>query len=230
MAIKAPAQSGGGWSGPSSGLTHRWPMDNANVSGTTITDVVGSLNGTASAGITSATGPSGAANAARNWPTNSSQKIDLASCPVTTTSAFTIGLWLNLPDITLSFDGGSPRFFNFYDGGSNFAQGANRISTPGKVNLEYDPVGGNEIFTSSAALANNTWTHIAFVYNGSTYAIYVNASSVATTTDNGGADQATGNQIGNRASASCMSGSMAQLVIYNRALSGSEITTLYNAF
>src|SRR5437868_4093927 len=45
------------WSGPTSGLINRWPLDDAHVSATTITDVVGGLNGTAGSGVTSVPGP-----------------------------------------------------------------------------------------------------------------------------------------------------------------------------
>jgi hypothetical protein len=93
-------------------------------------------------------------------------------------------------------------------------------------------VGGNrEYSTSSASFAFGTWYHIAGTYDGATLRTYVNGSEVASTPFTGtiakynqplflGANGGGGDRY---------KGIMDDVRIYSRALSGTEIQTLYNA-
>lgn len=220
--FKRPA----GWSGPSSGLTHRWPMDDANVSGTTITDVVGSLNGTASGGVSSASGP---VTQARGF--DGTGYLTLASCPVSYAAAHTVGLWAYINDNTAA---GNPRFFDIAVDANNGSALINDSGLSGQIAIKL-LAGGSDVSQEAAAaeLPSATWKHIVYTFDGSsTVTIYVNGVSI---TLGGGAPSGFGldnnNIIGarNNTPTAPLTGRIYQMVTYNRALSAGEVTTLYNA-
>jgi hypothetical protein len=79
---------------------------------------------------------------------------------------------------------------------------------------------------SSAKIALNVWTHLCLSFTGTTLKIFVNgqAPNTYTTTSLGGAQVYTYNNIGFDA----FSGGIDDFRIYNRGLSNSEVTALYN--
>ena len=87
--------------------------------------------------------------------------------------------------------------------------------------------GGSRNVNGSAAIAVNTWTHLALTYNGTALTMYVNgvqsgqtvfAGSIATST---GALKVGGNAIWGE----WFQGLIDEVRVYNRALTGAEITT-----
>lgn len=87
-----------------------------------------------------------------------------------------------------------------------------------------DTAGVAHYAQSTAAYANDTWQHVAGTFDGSQLALYVNGTSVATTTWSGTA-KTTANvlQIGRRESTSYFSGVIDSVKIYNRALTATEV-------
>lgn len=216
---------GSGWTGPTSGLTHCWPLDNAHVSGTTIQDAIGSINGTAGANVVAATGPSGLANSARAYD-GSTQPILLASDPLPLTQPVTIATWVN--ETTGTGNDGDPRLLCFADASVAFTL-ATSISPP------YIDVNGALYGTSGSStttISTSTWHHYAVTYNGTSLLIYFDGVSqtVGATQGDGCTSSNTWVLGGMTATNRLWAGSQATTVMYNRALSGAEITTLFNAF
>lgn len=224
--------STGPWTGPTSGLVSRWPMDNANVSGTTITDVVSGINGTASGtGITAATGPSGGAGLARAF--DGASYITLSSVPISNfTTGNSVFLWVKVTDIT-GGGAGAERFLNFNTDISNYAELMLDEGKPGGFNVEYNSAAtllGRS--TTAQQLTNNTFAHVGYTCDGASNVIlYVNGSSVAVSAPTGASSFAGASYFGVRnPTVVPLTGSIAQAVVYNRVLSSGEVTTLFNAF
>lgn len=212
-----------GWQGPVGGLTHRWPMDDAHVSGTTITDVVGTLNGTAGSGVTSVAGPITQARAIAD--TNQGY-ITLASSPVDPAAAFTIGCWLWRANGNISFDGGSSRAWAFNNAGGT-VQTEGRDHGGGAITMLAGQT--TTCVETTGAVTASTWTHFVATYSGSAVTLFFNAVSQAANAGTLSGVTAV-NTIGARsAGVRPWGGSLYQFVIYNRVLSQAEITQLYNA-
>ena len=209
---------------PQSTLTHCWPMDDAHVSGTTITDVTGGLNGTASgAGITSTTGPDGSSGFARAF--DGASFISLASNPITIRAAVTVACWINVTNVSSGF----PRILGFVDSGTDNTQIDMDSSGPGKINVQYianDVEVGHE--TTAQQLTSGIWAHVGFTYDGaSTLVVYVNGSSVSTGAE-GGFSSATSNIFGARTTgpSNPFTGSESLCVTYSSALSSGNMAAL----
>lgn len=223
-----------GWQGPSSGLTHRWPMDDLNVSGTTIIDVIAALNGTANgAGVSSTSGPSGGAGLARALDGASS--INIGSTPIASfTSANSVFCWVKVTNVAADSGVQSQRAFNYYVNATNFVTmsvGGSGADT-GQLSVEYQGGGSNfGRISTTTPMVNGTWTHVGYTTDGaSNVVLYVNGASVASGAPPGDGPAAF-NYIGSRSAIQAfLTGSIAQTVVYNRILSGAEITQLYNAF
>ena len=77
-------------------------------------------------------------------------------------------------------------------------------------------------------LPTNTWTHLALTYNGSTLTLYRNGVAVATSNVSGTLSPTTGTlQIGGSQYGEYFKGLIDEVRIYNRALSATEIQTIY---
>lgn len=213
-----------------SGLTHCWPMNDATVSGTTINDPAGSLNGTAGSGVSSTTGP---VTQARLMADTANGYITLASTPIADVSSnWSIGYWINTQGTpngcNITFDLGDPRIFNFFDGTSQMANACSSISS--KIGLDSNSgVAGQGLLDTAIVL--NTWTHIVITHasGSSTQVFYLNGSS-ATAAGALGDAMASVNTLGARAVGErpCKC-ALYQFVIYNKVLSAGEVSTLFAA-
>ena len=77
-------------------------------------------------------------------------------------------------------------------------------------------------------LPTNTWTHLAVTYNGSTLTLYRDGVAVATSTVSGTLSPTSGTlQIGGSQFGEYFKGLIDEVRIYNRALSDTEIQTIY---
>jgi hypothetical protein len=95
----------------------------------------------------------------------------------------------------------------------------------------YLAVGSAEVgLPSTAALALNTWTHLAFTYDGATMRVFVNGTQVATRTQTGAMATSTGALRigGNSVWGEYFQGLIDEVRIYNRALTQAEIQTDMN--
>jgi len=113
------------------------------------------------------------------------------------------------------------------DNGTNQATGI-RFQNGGSVRCI---IGGTSINTSVLITNTNTWYHIACTYDGSNIVVYVDGVSRATLARNGAIGDQTGASwnIGRRSNSELyLSGSIDDVRIYNRALSGAEVSSLYS--
>lgn len=223
--LEGPRPAATGWTGPVTNLTHRWPMDDANVSGTTITDVVGSLNGTAQNGVASAAGP---ITQARSFD-GTDDYISLASCPITFASAWSIGAWAYFTNpAATAGDGGAQTFINFGDGSATIRMLTDANTTPAATWDNGDYINKD---TNAAAFVATTWAHVCITFDGaSTYVLYVNGASASTNSGLSNATNAASNVFGGRAvGARLMTGRLYQVVTYSKALTSGEVSTLYAA-
>jgi hypothetical protein len=82
----------------------------------------------------------------------------------------------------------------------------------------------------TAALAANTWTHVAATYDGTTLRLYINGVQVSTTTVTGAVVATTGvlRLGGNSAWGEYFAGLIDEVRVYSRVLTAAEITTDMN--
>lgn len=219
--------SAAAWAGPTTNLTHRWPMDNANVSGTTVSDVIGTLHGTAGSGVSSTTGPSGS-NTARAFDGTNNSYVTLASSPIPLfQTAFGIGHWVNVTDINASSgDGaGNQTFLNFYDG----TIALKPCNDAGKAAID-----SSWLESTAIQLASATWASVFVTSNsnGSTLKLYINGSLVASGAPAGSAT-GTNNVFGARDPGSSlhrgMIGALAGVCTYTGEPSAGTVLQWHNA-
>jgi YD repeat-containing protein len=218
------------------GLVDYWRL--GDKSGPTLTDSVGGHNATAQGGVT--LGAPGAlspdTNAAASFDGNddaASAALDLSG-----TSKLTVEFWLNWSayanDDDLAFEF-TPNFNNFSGGflvdpnageeGGKFAVGIGRGSSR-----------NNAYFARPSA---GTWHHYAFVLDGEAPAsqqvlpyvdgVPVSFTKLASGTGAGNFASSTLYFMSRNASALFGNGSLDEVALYNRALSGAEIATHYKA-
>jgi len=83
--------------------------------------------------------------------------------------------------------------------------------------------------SSSTTLQLNTWNHVAVTYNGSTITLYVNGTSVATTSQTGNISSGSSSlYIGGTATSEFFQGRIDEVRIYNRGMTQAEITGISN--
>lgn len=197
-------------------------------SGTTAADASGNgLNAALSGGATWAAGH--AANAVLfNGTTGYGS---LPSGIVSGLNDFTIATWVkvdNTSNWTRIFDFGTGSTSNMFltprpgGAGLRFA-----ITTSGS--------GGEQRLSTTTAFPTGVWKHVAITLNGTTGTMYVDGVSVATNTSMTLKPSNLGNTTQNYLGRSqysgdaYLSGGIDDFRIYNRSLSGSEITALFNS-
>lgn len=96
-----------------------------------------------------------------------------------------------------------------------------------KLKAEFDSSAG--AVTSNATVSSGVWHHIAATYDGSTNSVYLDGALDNTASYSSANTQAGAVDIGRWGSGCCrFAGSIDDVRIYNRALSASEVQTLYN--
>lgn len=218
---------------PSSGLTHNWPMDDAHVTGTTITDIAGSLNGTANGThVTSGT-------FARNL--DGSGFISLASSPIANfATAHSVFVWVDLTSPTsLGGNGGSQTVLNFATDANNGIRLSNDEgsvdgfpATSFVVSLLKGAtnIGVETTIVSDAMLKAGVLVLIGYTFDGTNIITYrgTNAVPHASQTTFGVQNQ---NNIGTRASdlTGSVTGSLGRVVTYSRAITAAEVAQIQAA-
>lgn len=206
-----------------------WKLD--QTSGTNVTDASGTGNtATAGAGVTWSDGAAKFAGT-----TTGTGGVVATNSPVLDTSAsYTVSAWVNLSDTstfrTFVAQGGTNRS-SFYLQYSP-TQGAYRLIAPSEDSSAAPAAYYSAVASSAPTL--NTWTHLVGVFDSTTGSmnLYVNGAQAGTATDTspwsgtgplsiGGAQQADGT-VGN-----VVAGSVSNVQTYQRALSASEVSSLY---
>jgi hypothetical protein len=206
-----------------SGLLGYWSLDDGVASSTTDSSgngYTGTLNGTVS-WIAGHTGTNAA-----SFSSSTNEYISISNDVVTGTSAtstLTVSAW-----IYMSGFGGS-------NAGKVFSNSKSLIQSASTNRISFSNDGGTTLaLTASNAVPWQTWTHVVATRNISGQINwYINGSSNGTANQNGGY-MATGTSlyIGNRPNGSATqawAGYIDDFRIYNRVLTGGEITDLYTA-
>jgi len=124
----------------------------------------------------------------------------------------------------------------FGTGGHSTYQFILRNTSAAKWSLAtYDGTGSGDSLTSTATASVNTWYHVAAVIDGTSKKIYVNGSEVASSTVAFSVNTSSGAglNIGGRddlgaSNSERMNGKIDQVRVFSKALSSSEVTTLYS--
>lgn len=222
------------WSGPTTGLIHRWPLDLADLSGGVDSDVVGSINITESGSVISALGPNGAPGGARYFDGLTGFGT-FASSPLPASGPYTVSHWLMTPDITFGFSTTvATTSVNLgTNSGSQLRMAINNGTTGGPnvgsfawmtqgttVGQETNAVVFTDFVFSHAAVTFDGGTAYQTIINGAAVSTFLSALNPPIAFDEIGAK---GGGVG------FFYGSIAQLAIYNRVLTPGELNLLYQA-
>lgn len=213
------------WSGPTTNLTHRWPLDTANGGN----DVVGALNGTVN-NATQTTGPSGVANTAYHLDSPAGY-VSLASSPISFTAAWSVGYWVKFDSLDSYAADGDPSPIDFDDGGGHSWRSTFSDTNETAPNQYISESGTPNREVTGLTLTTGVWYHKVVTFDGSsTYKVYLNGSLLTSGTDGTGNGTTANNVFGGRASnARNVHGAMAQVVAYSKELTSGEVSTLYAA-
>lgn len=161
----------------------------------------------------------------------SNAKIDIGNIGLGGNTERTISAWINTDSLS------SAQTIYQHGAAANGQRFGFAIDTNGKLYVEYY---NRDAITSAAHIAVDTWYHVAVTYNGGAIEtatntqIYVNGSAVSMATSGsqtGNANTADSNYgIGYRRASTSgyFNGRIDQLRIFTRAISSSEVSTLYN--
>lgn len=217
---------------PTSGLVGYWNFDEVN--GTTANDSSGNGNtGTLVNGPTWTTGKVGSGALSFDGVDDrinagSSSSLD----NLHTTGGLSISLWINP---RTSGENGGGRIIDKDESTS----GTFYLAMSGNTQLQFIKDGSTDLYikTNTSSVSLNNWQHIALTWDGSTNAsgvhIYVNGTETSYYTQTNGVSLNPdasmnlligSNQYGNYS----FDGLMDEVRIYNRALSASEISDIYN--
>lgn len=145
--------------------------------------------------------------------------IDVGNVNIANTLPWTVGFWVKGSD----FEAGAANQW-FVQGDSSitgisyYSQNRIVVYSNSYSNLDWD---------GEFTFLNNVWYDIVVASNGTTVSLYVNGSLISTKTPGNGNTQFGINLLG-RSTAQYYNGLMSDIRFYNRLLSTSEITALYN--
>jgi hypothetical protein len=188
-----------------------WPMDDPT--GSTVTDVSANANHGTATGTTIVDGKFAKA---RNFDGNADLATIPHSTPLNISTAITIACWIKM----ISLDtGGNNELLQ-----KNGSYGL-KVQADGKV--QGYRWGGAESHASSTTIQPDVWYHVAMTYNGTVHRTYVNGSLESEENDSGSIPT-TSNDVTVSGAGNRFEGLIDDLRIYGRALTQSEIQTLYN--
>jgi len=188
-----------------------------------VTDTLGSLNGTPNV-ITFSTG-NGKIGQGAGLNGSTSNLSFTSAFGLTNTSDFTVLMWCKLG---AEISSGTYQLFEMNFPTSRYSVGEYQYNS-GTRRLSFDWGAGTPA-TYNVALGTSNWNFITFVKSGSNITIYFNASSVGSGTIGslGGSGANTAKVGNNGGGTSPYNGAIDEVGVWSRALSGSEISQLYN--
>lgn len=217
-------------------------LDTAGNGTTTLTDLVGSNNGT----LTNM-------DAATDWVSDTSNggvralDFDGSNDNVITNSNFpkldysggaAFCCWVNPDDLSGGdvFSGTNPRYL--FSSSPSVIENANALFRllGAKINFTFRNSATANYCTAqsdSEVLSTGIWQHVAVVHTGSTIVLYYNGSSIASTTTNYSNSARTNASVANIGSqgngARYLNGRLDDFRIFDQALDASDIAYLYNS-
>jgi hypothetical protein len=207
-----------------SNLVSRWDMEDG--SGSTVTDVAGSNDGTTTGSPTWGTGHNGTYSLTLD---GSTQYVNCGSdSSLNPTSAITVAAWVKPSALSHAYsiifgrsDGGGSVYYNLY------------VKSNGKIAVYMSSsLGGvSADGTGTAVLTTGNWWHVAFTYDSTDgLRVYVNGSEDTTAAANGTLSSITGtNYIAEDivTSGRRFAGDVDEVRLYSRRLVANDIATLY---
>jgi len=201
------------------GLVSWWPAEG------NYADIINANNGTPSGGVRFAPGEVGQAFSF-NGVDGEISVADNANLDV---SQITIEAWLNPSNLVE----GSPILQKgSSDSGGYAFQTTNSPTGPANGLQFVIWIGGAQytLQTPANVLALNTWQHVAATFDGSTMTIYVNGVQQASSSVSGSIDTDTTDPlVMGLNNGSDWNGSIDEVSLYNRALTSTEIQSIFNA-
>jgi len=223
--LKATAMRGGGSSNPlNTGLYAVYKAEsNAN-------DSLGTYNGTAQGGLTYSGGKSG--NAFTFNGTNAYVSLPRTSSQFDFTGDFSISIWMKQ-----SADGNI--FENFYGTSTTVRYGYNLYTQSGRIRFAIYTGTATHLGECSTPIVTNTMYHIVITKTtSSAYKTYVNGNLATTSTVSGNITNNPvynalnqvniGSDVYNGSRNSYYNGQIDELNIWNRELTSTEVTEVYN--
>ena len=202
---------------PTSGLISYWKLDgNTN-------DFMGVNNGVAT-GVTS-TSSGCTLNSCYSFSGTNSYINVADSTSLNGLSTATISVWVYPTTSLADYDG-------FVSKRDSFTLGFHNVA--GEVRNDYwNATGSKSVVSKSPLLTANNWHHIVSVYNGTSISLYINGVYINQTAMTGSIKSSTGTAMAIGADIYSPStrgfiGKIDEVMIYNRALSASEIQQIYN--
>ena len=160
----------------------------------------------------------------------SNSKIELANLGIAGSSARTISAWVNVSSLA-----SHQTIFQFGSNASKSRFGID-ITTAGKIEVT---TFGRDITTSATQITTGNWHHVVVLYNGGSIEgantdIYIDGSVVSVS--NAGTTTSSLSTTNSNYSIGCdtlnsrhfFNGSIDQVRIFNRAITSTEVETLYN--
>jgi hypothetical protein len=198
------------------GLTHYYTFDGPDMSGDTVYDKVssGTIDGALqNCGLDSPSKPVrtiGKIGQGLSIVTNSEDDCVALASPITTGTTYSMSMWMK-PDNDAA---------GFLFGAGN--QNSIKYTTGGRINFQYS---SSPHYSNNNLISIRNWNHVMVVVNSATATFYING--VADGTAASVPTLGFGN-IGGAGGQYSFSGSIDEVRFYNRALSQSEVTELYN--
>ncbi len=219
------------------GLVGYWSMEDAT--GTTATDFSGSgntgtLNNFALATSTTSNWTTGKIGRGLNFD-GSNDYVDAgAGSSLSVTSRFTLTAWVKGTSLPTGASSGAWVIGKDTDTGRSFTFGPFGTGSATRLVIQTNgniPGVGNNGY-SNTSLSTNIWYHIAVAYDGTNVTYYLNGAADGTFAVVGGDPASTGTHltIGERLYPTAeerFNGTIDEVRVYNRQLSGTEISTLY---
>ena len=199
-------------------LTAAYTMD--NISGSTLVDETGNYNGT----ITGASQVGGHLGQALlfNDPTH---KVTIT--PPALSGAYSWSVWFNSEDNTAT---NHEHIFTYSNDDYVGVIALKKSIGTSDINIQHRDSSGSASQVTVAAPSGGEWVHFAGVWNGASLVFYINGVSVGTaavSTIHSGANPTL--VLGNRSTSDFHAdGSIDQFRLFDKALTQSEITELYN--
>jgi hypothetical protein len=215
-----------GWASliPQTGLVNAWPFDTANTTTSTATDPIGGSNATLTSVTLNGSGPNALLNNAGVF--NGSSSHGDTTAPNLPASAFTVTYWVNA-DAAIAT--GARVMANDHTDADNKGF---QILAVTVTDWGFD-VGNGTTFAAQTApvTSQSAWHMVTFTWDGTTLASYTDAVAGGTTTFTGPVGTATNNLsfgFNPAYSGDFCNMMIAGVAIYNRAITGTEVTTIFN--